>query len=629
MIFNAKKNKVSSKAFVMPMVLIIMSTLMFVILLISQSIVINQAQITRHGYNLIARAAAKAATDYAKEELDSNLSYCGTVENRNDPTTDSSSTVLYNSTVYKVTYQVEVYDGVCTGTGRNIRAIGRVYIPELSITAAYVQDIRVRLVRSGLYTESPGDFSPIAWYKSNIAASVQKDVANNFSGSFNATSSHEERADGTMSNSVCNSNNNDLEMPYGSENGTSQNQNLGLVFADLNIPQGATITRAYIQFRSRGTSGTNFTNAMLSLPLSMNIRGFDTANKPSFTCPGSSQFNSTGGLTSQQVSWAIPAWPTQNQSGAAQQTPDLTTIVQSIVDRGDWSSNNDIGFRLNYISGAGGRNAQRGNGCSGCNGNHLRLYVDWTTGSSAATATNGDTVDRWIDQSGSGNNLVRLNGTPSVNTSELNSQQVIEFFANNGTPEILGNLNLAYPPQSSSNMTVIAVMRPTTTGTSSGGSRFVTLLNSSSINDSGATTVDAIRAFMRSGSTSSLTSWANNLSGVTPISNALSSNFASGQFGVYVFRISGSTKERLAKNGSPTSPFDFDGGSPQYNVDQLLLGGTTSAANTYTLAGDMQLAELVIYDKDLSCSQLRLIENYYAQSSQWGITSSSYNCPLQ
>lgn len=613
----------------MPMVLIIMSTIMLVVLLISQSIIINQSQITKHGYNLIARAAAKAATDYAKEELDSNISYCGTAENRNDPTTDSASTVLYNSSEYKVTYQVEVYDGVCTGTGRNIRAIGRVYIPELSTTAAYVQDIRVRLVRSGLYTESPGDLSPIAWFKSNIASSLQKDVANNYSQSFNATSSHEERVDGTASSNVCNSNNNDLEMPYGSENGAAQNQNIGLVFADLNIPNGATITRAYIQFRSRGTSGTNFTNAMLSLPLTMRLQGFNTANKTAFSCPGSSQLNSTGGLTTQQVDWAVPAWPTQNQSGAAQQSPDLTSIVQSIVNRGDWATNNDMGFRLAYVSGAGGRNAQRGNGCTGCNGNHLQLYVEWTTGTSPVTAVNGDTVDRWLDQSGKGNNLTRLSGTPSVNTSEINSQQVVDFYANNGTPEVLGNLNLSYPPQSTQSMTVVAVIRPTTSGTSSGDSRFVTLLNASSINDSGSSTANAVRAFTRSGTSNNLTSWVNSISGVAPINNALSNNFSSGQFGVYVFRFGASTKERLSKNGLPTSPFEFDGGAPTYNVNQLLLGGTTSAVNTYTLAGDMQLAELVIYDKDLSCSQLRLIENYYADSSQWGITSSSYNCPLQ
>ncbi len=629
MTFKFRQPNKSSDAFVMPMVLIIMSTIMLVILLISQSIVINQAQITRHGYNLIARAAAKAATDYAKEELDSNLTYCGTTENRNDPSTDSASTVLYNSTAYKVTYQVEVYDGVCTGTGRNIRAIGRVYIPELSITAAYVQDIRVRLVRSGLYTGSPGDFSPIAWFKSNVTASLQKDVASSYGNSFNAISSHEEKVDGTASSNVCASNNKDLEMPYGSENGTTLNQNIGLVFSNLNIPQGATITNAYIQFRSLGTSGTDFTSAMLSLPLTMRLKGFNTGNKAAFSCPGSAQFNSTGSLTSQQVDWAIPAWPSKNQSGAAQQSPDITSIVQAIVNRSDWASNNDMGFRLGYVSGAGGRNATRSNGCSGCNGNHLQLYVDWTTGASPVTATNGDTVDRWLDQSGKGNNLSLLSGTPSVSTNKINSQQVVEFYANNGTPEILGNLNLAYPPQSTSNMTVVAVMRPTTSGASGGNSRFVTLLNTSSINDSGSTTANAVHAFTRSGATSNLTSWVNNFSGVTPVSNALSSNFASGQFGVYVFRFGDQTKERLAKNGAPTSPFEFDGGAPAYSVNQLLLGGTTSAAGTYTLAGDMQLAELVIYDKDLSCSQLRLIENYYAQSSQWAITSSAYNCPLQ
>ena len=76
----------------MPMVLIIMSTLMLIILLVSQAIVTNQRQITKYSYQLIARAAAKAAVDIAKEEIDkcrlecyagkrvviqSNLLYCG------------------------------------------------------------------------------------------------------------------------------------------------------------------------------------------------------------------------------------------------------------------------------------------------------------------------------------------------------------------------------------------------------------------------------------------------------------------------------------------------------------------------------------------------------------------------
>src|SRR5688572_6948812 len=126
-----------AKGFVMPMVLIIMSIIMLAILLVSQSVVMNQRQITRYGYQLIARAAAKAAVDIAKEEIDSNLTYCGTPENK--VVSDANSTVLYDSIAYKVTYQIEIYDGVCSGTGRNVRAIGRVYIPDISVTAAYVQ----------------------------------------------------------------------------------------------------------------------------------------------------------------------------------------------------------------------------------------------------------------------------------------------------------------------------------------------------------------------------------------------------------------------------------------------------------------------------------------------------------
>lgn len=607
------------KGFVMPMVLIIMSTLMLIILLVGQAIVSNQRQITQYSYQLIARAAAKAAVDIAKEEIDRNLSYCGTPENKNDPGSDSNSTVLYNSPAYKITYEIQIFDNVCTGTGRNVRAIGRVYIPEISLTAAYLQDIRVRLVQSGLVTDSPADYSPIAWYRSDVASSVRQSATNSYSGTFNFDSRHEEQLDGVVKSGACNfSSNNDLEFHTGNEN--TGEQRIGLTFDGVSIPKNATITNAYIQFRSRGISGTGGTSAQLSQALTTRIWAYDVDDKSAFSCPGNNQLTASSPLTG-SVDWAMPSWPTQNQQSSAQRTPDLTTQIQAIVNRSGWSSGNRIGFRFERVSGSGLRNAATGNG-------QLQLVVNWQTSGGSAAATNGSTVVQWQDQTSNSNHLDLLSGAPVLRTSVLNGKQVIEFQQSSGVPDILGDLSMTPTVTNSTGMTVIAVMRPTTTGSTSGDDRFVTLLNSASNNDTGSpSSGGAVRAFKRNGVTSGINAQAFNY---TPqeITSALGGSFSGGSWGVYAFTIANGYLERFSRNGSPNALFNGTE-TANFNVDQLLLGGTSTGSGTYGYPGDMQVAEVVVYDKVLSCGQIRLIENYYETSSSWGITSTNYNCPLQ
>lgn len=139
----------------------------------------------------------------------------------------------------------------------------------------------------------------------------------------------------------------DLELTY--EGGT--NQLVGIRFQNLNIPQGTTILSASIQFTTDETdSGST----------SLTLRGHDTDNASIFS---SSDYNiSNRTLTSASVAWNnIPAWNTVGQSAANQRTPDVTAIVQEIVNRGGWNSGNAMAF---VISGTGERTAESYNGDS-------------------------------------------------------------------------------------------------------------------------------------------------------------------------------------------------------------------------------------------------------------------------
>ena len=114
-------------------------------------------------------------------------------------------------------------------------------------------------------------------------------------------------------------------------------------FVGITIPQAAEITAATIQFTA---------SAAQSTAVSVRIYGQAADNAATFT---TTAFNITGRpKTTAFVDWAIPAF-TASARTAAQQTPDLTTIIQEIVDRGSWTSGNAIAFMLAYLSGGGQR----------------------------------------------------------------------------------------------------------------------------------------------------------------------------------------------------------------------------------------------------------------------------------
>ena len=148
-----------------------------------------------------------------------------------------------------------------------------------------------------------------------------------------STDDAEEKSGGTMQLSS-----GDLDM--------GDKPHIGMRFTGLQIPQGASITRAYIQFVAdqNGQSSTS----------SVTIKGEDTDDASAFT---SSNGDITGRVqTSASVGWNIPAWTTNGESGLDQQTPDLTGIVQEIVDRGGWQSGNDL---VIFVEGSSGKRSAK------------------------------------------------------------------------------------------------------------------------------------------------------------------------------------------------------------------------------------------------------------------------------
>ena len=140
----------------------------------------------------------------------------------------------------------------------------------------------------------------------------------------------------------------DLEL-VDDTNQNGDNQTVGMRFPGLNIPAGATITKAYIQFSVDEVQHVDATNLLIKGQAADNTATFTTALNNISSRP----------LTTAGVAWVPPVWPTANAAGADQQTPNLKNVLQEIVGRTGWQSGNAVAF---VVTGTGRRNAHSFNG---------------------------------------------------------------------------------------------------------------------------------------------------------------------------------------------------------------------------------------------------------------------------
>lgn len=155
----------------------------------------------------------------------------------------------------------------------------------------------------------------------------------------------------------------DLELA--SEGGGSDTQLIGLRFNNVNIPAMATINSASVQFHVDETDAE---------PTSVNIFGELNANPVTYSSTAGDI--SARARTLAEVAWDdIPAWNTVNEEGPDQQTPDLASIIQEIVNQGGWNSGNSLALMIEETSISGERTAESFDGEAG---SAPILLVDFT-----------------------------------------------------------------------------------------------------------------------------------------------------------------------------------------------------------------------------------------------------------
>ena len=143
-------------------------------------------------------------------------------------------------------------------------------------------------------------------------------------------------AEEAMDNGEVSLDSSDLELTEDEWEGT---QVVGIRFQGVSVPQGADIIAALIEFK---------VDESTSASTSLTLRGQDSDNASTFAA--TYHDISSRPLTTAAVQWNnVPAW---NVEDVSQQSPDVSSLVQEIVNRPGWSPGNAMAF---VISGSGQR----------------------------------------------------------------------------------------------------------------------------------------------------------------------------------------------------------------------------------------------------------------------------------
>ena len=125
-------------------------------------------------------------------------------------------------------------------------------------------------------------------------------------------------------------------------------QFIGLRFRNLDIPRGSKVRSAWIQFTCDEPS---------TGPANLAITAEDTGDAEVFS--DSDHDVSSRTRTKSEVAWNPPDWEKAGESKEPHRTPDLTRLVQEVIERPDWHSGNSMVF---MISGSGKRIAKAAKG---------------------------------------------------------------------------------------------------------------------------------------------------------------------------------------------------------------------------------------------------------------------------
>lgn len=121
------------------------------------------------------------------------------------------------------------------------------------------------------------------------------------------------------------------DLEFSNDEDDNSSQTVGVYFANILVPQGASVNSAYIQFE---------TDEIETGAITITIQGELSTNASTFTTTTDDVSDRLTPGTTASESWSPADWNTVGEAGSAQRTVDISSIVEEIVGQGGWSSGN-------------------------------------------------------------------------------------------------------------------------------------------------------------------------------------------------------------------------------------------------------------------------------------------------
>jgi len=126
----------------------------------------------------------------------------------------------------------------------------------------------------------------------------------------------------------------DLEIPYeDAGNPATDEQVVGLRFVGIPVDKGGPVAAAYVELEVDSVSKEGSAN-----PVNLIIEGELVPDAAAFA-DVANNITDRASRTTAKVKWSIPPWTAANEKF---QSPDISSVIQEIVDQNDWVSGNAI-----------------------------------------------------------------------------------------------------------------------------------------------------------------------------------------------------------------------------------------------------------------------------------------------
>lgn len=162
------------------------------------------------------------------------------------------------------------------------------------------------------------------------------------------------------------SNNPTLVITYNSTSVVSENKTVSLRFQNVGVPKGASITKATLSFAA-ATSNAD--------PVTLSVHAEGSSDAAVFT----SGSNLAARPAISSTSWSPDTWTTVSPATHTE-GPNVTSLVQSVVDQSGWCGNNAMSFRLEPTAGTGSRTTFSVDGAPGLQPTLTISYTGGETG---------------------------------------------------------------------------------------------------------------------------------------------------------------------------------------------------------------------------------------------------------